>query len=121
MKDIKFSLYFPKYHPKAGQSTHLVEKIWAAILSTRTLKLLEHQHEILDQLTDSYWLKDWTPKRTTIRAGHRWKKGDMFMPKIWTGLPYRSKTIAICEPLEILEVENFSLHDGVFYMDGQYL
>lgn len=115
MRDVKFSTYFPKYHPRAGQPTHFVEKIWQAVAKNKeankeaTIKsALKRANDFQRSFIKSYASKDWTPKRTTIRAGHRWKKGDLFIPKIWTGKPYRSKPIAICDPLEILDVDTFS-------------
>ena len=30
-------------------------------------------------------------KKHTIRAGNKWKPGDMFSPRTWMGKPYRSK------------------------------
>lgn len=111
MRDIKFSTHFPKYHPRAGESTHFVEKIWTAFLDTGKMISLFAvvDYEKLREVHKNFHKKDWTPKRTTIRAGHRWKKGDFFVPKIWTGRPRWSKPIAICEPLEVLETEGLEI------------
>ena len=121
MKDIKFSVTFPKYHPRAGEPTHFVEKIWEAVPGDNILYDAIN-YEVLRPYAESFQSKKmWTPKRTTIRAGHRWKKGDMFIPKIWTGLPYRSKPIAICEPLEVLEVEAFYASADEMYLNNNLI
>ena len=123
MKDIKFSTVFPSYHPRKGEPTHFVEKIWTAIDESQRRVFTEaYFNDELDALSESYFSKDWAPKRTTIRAGHRWKKGDFFVPKIWTGIPYRSKPIAICEPLKVLDVEDFTISmNGIYWLNDDIL
>lgn len=122
MKDIKFAVTFPKYHPRAGEPTHFVEKIWEAVPGNNILYDAIN-YEVLRPYAESFQSKKmWTPKRTTIRAGHRWKKGDFFVPKIWTGIPYRSKPIAICEPLEVLDEEDFTIDmDGIYWLNDDML
>lgn len=122
MRDIKFATVFPSRHPRAGEPTHFVEKIWEAVPGDNILYDAIN-YEVLRPYAESFQSKKmWTPKRTTIRAGHRWKKGDMFMPKIWTGIPYRSKPIAICEPLEVLDVEDFTIGmDGIYWLNDDIL
>jgi len=122
MKDIKFSVTFPKYHPRAGEPTHFVEKIWEAVPGDNILYDAIN-YEVLRPYAESFQSKKmWTPKRTTIRAGHRWKKGDFFVPKIWTGIPYRSKPIAICEPLKVLDVEDFTISmNGIYWLNDDIL
>lgn len=129
MKDIKLSTVLPKHHVRAGQPTHFVEKIWTAVAKNKeankeaTIKsALKRANHFQRSFIKSYASKDWTPKRTTIRAGHRWKKGDLFIPKIWTGKPYRSRPIAICDPLEILETEQFVIDmDGCYWLGDDML
>src|SRR5690554_6254811 len=108
MRDIKFASVFPKYHPRAGEPTHFVEKIWEAVPGDNILYDAIN-YEVLRPYAESFQSKKmWTPKRTTIRAGHRWKKGDFFVPKIWTGIPYRSKPI---------DVEDFTIGmDGIYWL-----
>lgn len=112
--DIKFSTVYPSYHPRKGEPTHFVEKIWTA-LDFKFETIAVESFPVICEAHRNFYLKDWAPKRTTIRSGHRWKKGDLFIPKIWTGKPYRSKPIAICDPLEILDVDTFSIR-----ADGEY-
>ena len=117
MKDIKFSTVFPKHHVREGQPTHFVEKIWTALMEQPEIKVSLFDVVDCAKLSEAhrnFHANDYKPKRTTIRAGHRWKKGDFFVPKIWTGRPYWSTPIAICDPLEILDVDTFSTRaDGL--------
>jgi hypothetical protein len=59
------------------------------------------------------------PKYHTIRAGHRWKVGDKFSPRVWSGKPYQSKQIIIAPEIEVKKVWDFKikkyLHD--WYID----
>lgn len=43
-------------------------------------------------------------KSHTIRRGNRWKKGETFSPRIWTGAPYQSQQLSILPDLEIKNV-----------------
>ena len=43
-------------------------------------------------------------KKHTIRAGHRWKAGDMFSPRQWSGKPYRSRQIKLFSDMEVKKV-----------------
>lgn len=61
MRYITFSRTFPKGHIKEGQPTHFPVAI--------------QQHA----------------KEQTIRRSPRWKPGDKFSARIWTGKPYASK------------------------------
>ena len=73
-KVITFSTKFPKHHRKAGQRTDFEVNVPNGI------------------------------KKTTIRAGKRWKVGDKFSPRIWSGLPYRSPQITLCPDFEVKRV-----------------
>ncbi len=106
-KVIMFSRHFPKYHPKAGQPTNFVAKFWA----NPRIKILNESIELLkDEYLD--WKKEYKtqlPKGHTIRAGHRFKKGDMFSPRVWTGKPYRTKQIIISPDTEVLKTWDFEI------------
>lgn len=43
-------------------------------------------------------------KEHTIRKGKRWKVGDKFSPRIWSGKPYKSKQIILAPDTEIKQV-----------------
>lgn len=107
---ITFSRVYPAYHPKAGQQTFFIEKIYAKLADTdSSFKIPNYANE--------YW--DWheyyncsLPKGHTIRAGHRWKSGDWFSPRVWSGKPYNSKQIIIAPDIQVKRVWNFELHGG---------
>jgi len=95
---ITFSTRFPSYHPKAGQPTEFVEKIWESlypdIVGWSGFGELSQQFNVgLNNIYD--------PKHHTIRAGNRWKAGDKFSPRIWSGKPYQSKQIIIGPDIEV--------------------
>jgi hypothetical protein len=66
-----FSTSFPSYHPRAGEPTDFIRKILAG------------------------------EKIHTIRAGHRWKDGDMMDFRHWSDKPYRSPMVKFWQPLPI--------------------
>lgn len=51
-------------------------------------------------------------KHHTIRAGHRWKPGDRFSPRVWSGKPYVSKQIIIAPDIEVKKVWNFEISEN---------
>jgi hypothetical protein len=56
------------------------------------------------------WLdQKFEPKHHTIRAGHRWKVGDKFSPRVWSGKPYQSKQIIIAPDIEVKKVWDFEV------------
>lgn len=62
-------------------------------------------------------------KHHTIRAGKRWKVGDKFSPRVWSGKPYNSKQIVIAPDIEIkkvwdIEIKKFA--DGWWIDFGNY-
>lgn len=113
-KVITFSRVFPSYHPKAGQPTHFIEKIYKSIL-----KPTDHVPITgIEQTLSLFALTDATPKHTTIRAGHRWKASDWFRPVVWgddinpkSGRkgPYNSKQITFAPDIEIKKVWDFKI------------
>ncbi len=118
-KVITFSRVFPKYHPKAGQPTYFVEQIYNSIYMDKSGDwsdapgdtsnyVVELEHTILGR------------KHHTIRNGNRWKVGDKFSPRVWSGKPYASKQITIAEDLEIKQIFNFSkdLISDKWYVNG---
>jgi hypothetical protein len=50
-----------------------------------------------------------SPKSHTIRQGHRFKPGDKFSPRVWSGKPYRSKQIIIAPDIEVVKTWDFEL------------
>lgn len=107
---IPFSTKFPAYHPKAGERTYFVEKILNSMqINHRTISYLKLLYELNhDKLCDTnsgmskavivtFWNdlngKVKENKLHTIRAGQRWKTGDIFSARVWSGIPYHSPQI----------------------------
>jgi len=92
---ITFSRQFPKNHIREGDNTHFLTLILENI------------------------------KVHTIRAGNRWKVGDLFSPRCWSGMPYRSKQIPILDDLndtlEVRKVYKFTANKGKFYLNDYIL
>jgi hypothetical protein len=94
---ITFSRTFPAYHPRAGEPTYFVEKLYKSIL-----KPTDHVPITgIESGLSLFALADAQPKHHTIRAGHRWKVGDWFSPRVWSGKPYNSKMITIAPDIQI--------------------
>ena len=114
-KVITFSRVFPKYHPKAGQPTGFIEKIFHSIYKDKPSMFF-------DAKLGDIWLDPHLTgvKHHTIRNGNRWKVGDKFSPRVWSGKPYASKQITIAEDLEIKQIFNFSkdLISDKWYVNG---
>src|SRR5690625_178209 len=104
-KVITFAQRFMKGHPKYVQKTHFVKKIlrqqnilicgdyWdlLKILNDTNISNGKLSIEILRKFYEDLQKSD-EPlfyKHHTIRAGHRWKVGDKFSPRVWSGKPYR--------------------------------
>lgn len=102
-KVITFSRYFMKGHPRKGEPTLFVEKLCASIN-----KPLPGYENI-------------TPKYHTIRKGNRFKVGDMFSSRIWSGKPYRSKQLIICPDLKVEKIFSFEISNNEYLLNGQVL
>jgi len=120
---ITFSRTYPSYHPKAGQLTHFIEKIWNSIgmpsfASGKPWGSGWHDTPLTDEYlryirgSDEF---DDVCKHHTIRAGHRWKEGDWFSPRVWSGKPYNSKQITFAPDIQIKKVWDFKI---VLVQDG---
>ena len=94
-KVLTFSTRFPSYHYRKGEPTYFVEKI---------LKSLNNDGSNLNDIIDWNKFKSCLPKHHTIRKGRRWKVGDKFSPRIWSGKPYYSKQIVLADDCEVKKV-----------------
>ena len=108
---ITFSRSFPSYHPKKGEPTYFVEKFWRSIevpipCSVHADQLEQEMRTLLFE--EKLGLK-LLPKHHTIRQGNRWKVGDKFSPRVWSGKPYKSKMIIIADDVEIKNVWDFEI------------
>ena len=113
-KVITFSRVFPKYHINAGKPTYFVEKFLKSVNKDKIQTKLIIQDSLI--LIDFKIFMLVNPKHHTIRAGKRFKKGDFFSPRVWSGKPYRSKQIILFEDTEILKVWDFEIvaHNDFF-------
>jgi hypothetical protein len=121
MKVITFSTKFPQSHPRKGEPTHFVEKIFAGLAElnsdTAEFKIPKTFMEY-----DFHVYYNAIPKYHTIRAGNRWKVGDSFSPRIWSGKPYASKQIEFAPPIQIKKILDFKMDlNGVYAVGGKYL
>lgn len=95
---ITFSRNFPSYHPKAGQPTFFMEKIWKSLGQTYAVMCREQGLDMFQAIKD---IDTYTPKYHTIREGRRFKKGDLFSPRVWLEKPYRSKQVTFAPDIEV--------------------
>lgn len=123
-KVITFSRVFPKGHIRQGEQTNFVEKIWKS-LYTNTIcpdNLNDYINNYMDKLsTEILPYYETISKKHTIRNGNRFKKGDFFSPRVWSGKPYQSKQITIAPDLEVkkvFDIEIFNSHE--VYIDGVF-
>jgi hypothetical protein len=117
-KVITFSRVFPGYHPRAGEQTYFVEKIWKSFYNKGTGLPLDF-HSYVDAYIETGLIEHSSfeshvtlydrinPKHHTIRAGHRFKAGDWFSPRVWSGTPYRSKQIQFAPDIQVKKTWDF--------------
>lgn len=124
---ITFSRIFPSYHPRAGEPTYFVEKIWRSFnqmdVDGYYLESIQAYSDVYNDLIDNGSVdhivpfSNLIPKHHTIRAGHRYKVGDWFSPRVWSGKPYNSKQITIAPDIQVKKTWDFSfLSTGMYQM-----
>jgi hypothetical protein len=89
-----------------------VEKLWNSIYDDLSVIPFELARElkVISDCDDK--------KHHTIRAGHRWKVGDLFSPRVWSGKPYNSKQIVIANDIQIKKIFDFELtFDDLFFIN----
>ena len=90
VKVVLFDVLFPRVHPRVGEPTFFVNSI------------IQNN------------------KVHTVRKGKWFKEGMIISPRIWSGVPYRSKQFVFTHPLTIIEVYNFSKLDGLgWFLDNK--
>lgn len=117
-RTILFSRQYPSYHPRKGEPTYFVEKFlkafekepWYADRIYEMGKSLGYAY-VDDMLNVCDMV---TPKYHTIRSGNRWKIGDKFSPRFWSGKPYNSKQIIIGPDIEIKMIWDFEIKNELF-------
>lgn len=125
MAVITFSRVFPSYHPRKGEPTFFVEQILNAIAPKKSNGIVDMDllsDEVKSVVNDFVLLAGTDKKSHTIRSGHRWKAGQKFSPRVWTGKPYNSSQLEIAPPIEIKKIFNFEMDlCGVYSVNGKYL
>lgn len=115
MRAMMFATVFPHYHPKKGMPTYFIQKVWANI------HIIPKNREELTNIGKADPCKVFLAKFHTIRAGNRWKVGDLFIPRVWSGRPYNSKTIDFAEPIKVEKTWAIKFDEcGVISVNGFY-
>lgn len=114
-KVITFSQVYPSYHPRKGEPTNFVEKFWESLIQTEQISLsrcceLSRETGIGGYNMNNIRHIKFDPKGHTVRAGHRFKAGDWFSPRVWSGKPYRSPQIIFCHDIQVLKTWDFECH-----------
>lgn len=118
MKVLTFSTKFPTDHPRKGEPTWFVEQILSSILPRPlTIGLSEFPAAARDYINDFFVIDGSYKKGHTIRAGSRFKPGDMASLRIWSGRPFHTKQIEFAQ-VEVKKVWEFNIHvvgDGLIW------
>lgn len=105
-KVITFSRYFPPHHIHKGEATNFVEKFWSGLLKIDGLDAAEYLKSIGKSASE---YERYNPKFHTIRAGLRFKVGDMFSPRIWQNVPYKSNQLQFAPDLTVKKTWAFEM------------
>lgn len=111
---ITFSRVFPKYHPKAGQPTFFVEKLWTDLFWQNIIDNRNMDEPLLEEEIKNFYTKTFEGKSHTIRSGNRWKVGDWFSPRVWSDKPYASKQILLTPLIQVKKTFSFELKASTF-------
>jgi hypothetical protein len=121
-KVMTFSRVFPAYHPKKGQPTYFPEKLWKSLWEMDLFYDVPRYGDIytenfgINYSSDDDNIHNHAPKYHTIRSGNRWKAGDWFSPRVWSGKPYYSPQITIAPDIQVKKTFDISIAK-----DGDYL
>lgn len=120
MRSMMFARTFPMTHPRKGEPTHFVEKIWKSLCANGECpeeldKFIQHYEAQVRGEYAKY--NEIHRKGHTIRAGTRWEVGDYFIPRVWSDKPYRSKTIQFAPPIRVEKIYDISRIGFNFRMD----
>src|SRR6188768_2992687 len=107
-KVLTFSRVFPSYHPRKGKPTYFVEQIQNSLCSMN-LPIYGGEEDCPMWFLNSLTKENVGYKHHTIRGGNRFKAGDWFSPRVWSGKPYNSKQIIIAPDIQVKKVWDFEL------------
>jgi len=128
MRVLTFSHHFPAGHPKVGQPTGFVEKVLLGLLHSEEIttgRCIELARQVFDKdhpLCSYNAIRAYVCnplKFHTIRAGSRWKPGDMASLRVWSGLLRRSKQIEFAQ-VEIKRVWEIEVSE-FWFVNGHIL
>jgi hypothetical protein len=110
-KVITFSKTFPSYHPKVDEATLFPEKLFNCFLKERIHKYSELNTAALNEGNKHiiHSIYPYDSKGHTIRARNRFKEGEYFSPRIWSGTPRRSKQVILAPDTKILKIWDFKM------------
>jgi len=111
---ITFSRVFPSYHPRKGEPTYFVEKL------VQSFNQIRRPGDVPDGIFSEEIYHVVYAKNHTIRSGHRWKVGDKFSPRVWSGKPYQSKQIIIAPDIEVKNAWDFDLINDKLIIGGLF-
>lgn len=122
MRTITFSRFFPKGHIQAGDATFFMEKILCGLgVTMKTLPV--HLTGIINYF--QMLCKPEDIKLTTIRAGNRWKAGDMASLRVWSGRHYNSKQIEFAQvdvkKVWSFEIKPLDLRYVGYFLNGSFM
>ncbi len=113
-KVIIFSRSFPSYHPRKGEPTDFVEGMYHSIPTPISYKLICDLNNIdMWEFWKSLNQEYSKVKYHTIRPGTRFKVGDMFSPRVWSGKPYRTKQIVVAPDMKVTRVWDIEIAIGL--------
>lgn len=116
-KVITFSRVFPKKHPKEGQLTFFVEQIYNS-LRELNLPLPKNSDFTKEFMWSILPLSLFGSKHHTVRSGKRFKVGEYFSPRVWSGKPYSSKQIIIAPDIEIKKIWDIRYDQNGWWING---
>jgi hypothetical protein len=112
-KVIMFSRVYPTTHPRKGEPTYFVEKFWKGLQNigfSEPVWFFSDFQGLGDVINGGIYNTVWA-KKHTIRAGKRFKVGDVFSPRVWSGRPYCSKQITIAPDVKVVQTYDFARYD----------
>ncbi len=145
-KVITLSSKFPSYHPLKGKPTYFVEKFYNWYFKNAELPdgfngvacvidVLKHMnpnfdYALLEAFVDTKSKNVDSEKLHTIRAGYRFKPGDLVSVRVWgndinpksgRSGPYHSKQIVLAQDLPV-DLFKFDMDmNGVYAVNDKYL
>lgn len=131
-KVITFSRQFPAYHPRKGEPTYFVEKVWKSLYVDGVCpdELNQYINNYDKSIKGDFLPYNETlPKGHTIRGGSRWKKGDYFSPAVWGDNinikngrrgPYQSNQVKFAPDTKIVKTWGFELINDKVVLNGLF-